>query len=396
MTLSVWQRPKSSPEQLRADIAIVGAGITGLSAAIECEARGLSAVVLEADLAGSKASGRNAGFLIRGAAENYAAACETYGRDKAKALWALTEENLRGLKALGLESVEGFHSVPSCVCATQDEELAQLNTSHEMLLEDGFDSELVAPSNAPGDALWRSGRVLGGVVNPNDAVCSPIELVRLLHAALGATPVFENSEVYRIELEEGCAVVMTPGVEVRASRVLLCTNAYAAQICPELRAVITPNRAQMLACRPEDPSDAALAHAYYLNHGSEYIRAGEPGEILIGGARKFHAEEERTAVDDTSPAVQERLERFVRELITDRFLVTARWAGIMGFSPDGLPLITRAELPNTQSDGRVWFAGGLTGHGMSMGYSIGRMAVGDALKGEPGPFGRDRLSGAAG
>ncbi|MCR9077355.1 MAG: FAD-dependent oxidoreductase, partial [bacterium] len=73
MTISLWQRtPTHETEQC--DVAIIGAGITGLSAAIELESRGIRCIVLEADYAGSKASGRNAGYLIRGAAENYALA----------------------------------------------------------------------------------------------------------------------------------------------------------------------------------------------------------------------------------------------------------------------------------------------------------------------------------
>jgi len=406
MTISVWQRTPAR-EQVSCDVAIIGAGITGLSAAIECESRGLSAAILESEWAGAKASGRNAGFLIRGAAENYARASERYGRDAARSLWSLTEENLRQLRALGLESTEGYRAIPSCVAATGEDELAQLHASHDMLIADGFDSELVSVSNHPDDALWRRGAVIGGLINPGDAVCSPYELVRLLGAALSATPLFESAEVYRIETEPTHTVVRTPGVEVHASRVLVCTNAYAPSLCPALRGVIAPNRGQMLACRPEDPRDADLQCAYYLNHGSEYIRRGAPGEILIGGARAHHAQHEATASDDTSAQVQDRLERFVRELVTDSFLVTARWAGIMGFTPDALPIVAQVdpagnpsdeqvnEHGNDQSDGRVWFCGGLTGHGMSMGHALARHAVGVMIGAEPTRFGLGRLAARA-
>jgi len=390
MTISLWQRTPAR-ERISCDVAIIGAGISGLSAAIECESRGLGAVILESEWAGSKASGRNAGFLIRGAAENYARAVRAYGRDTARALWALTEENLRQLRVLGLESIEGYRAIPSCVAATHQDEWRELTESHALLTEDGFDAELVSQDDHPDDALWRSRRVLGGLINPRDAVCSPYELVRLLCAALGSTPLFENAEVYRIEVEPTHAALFTPSVEVHASRVLVCTNAYAAQLCPALRGVVTPNRGQMLACRPADPRDADLQCAYYLNHGSEYIRRGAPGEIVIGGARTHHAENESTASDDTSPGVQAHLERFVRELVTDSYLVTARWAGIMGFTPDALPVIGPVDPANTPGQGRVWFCGGLTGHGMSMGHALARHAVGVMLEGSQTRFGLDRL-----
>lgn len=396
MTISVWQRTKSL-ETITCDVAIIGAGISGLSAAIECESRGLSCAIVEESWAGSKASGRNAGFLIRGAASNYALACAQYGRERACALWRWTEQNIDGLRALGLESTEGYRAIPSCIAAMHAEEHQELERSHAMMREDGFDCELVgADGGGLDDALWRSGAVLGGLLNPNDAVCSPYELVRLLSAQLSATALFEDAEVYRIDIEDSRAVVRTRSVEVRASRVLLCTNAYASELAPGLIDVVKPNRGQMLALQPESPEDAGLACAYYLNHGSEYIRRGAPGEVLIGGARARYAEQEATKSDDVTHEVQHRLEDFVRRLVTDRYIVTARWAGIMGFTSDALPVIGAVDLENAAGDGRVWFCGGLTGHGMSMGYQTGRHAVRVMVEGEPTMFGLDRFAAAKG
>ena len=107
MTISLWQRNQAH-ETIQCDVAIIGAGISGLSAAIEFESRGLNCVVLEADFAGSRASGRNAGYLIRGAADNYALACKDLGRDTTRFLWEWTQQNLEGLKQLGIESTPGF------------------------------------------------------------------------------------------------------------------------------------------------------------------------------------------------------------------------------------------------------------------------------------------------
>jgi hypothetical protein len=395
MTISVWQRTKAH-EVIRCDVAIVGAGISGLSAAIECEAKGLSCAILEASWAGSKASGRNAGFLIRGAAANYARSCEAYGRDRTRALWEWTEENIRGLRALGLESTPGFRSLPSCVGATGEVEMDELVRSRDMMIEDGLGCELVDSSSGIDDALWRSGKVLGGLLNPDDAVCSPYELVRLLGAQLSVTPLFEDAEVYRIEVDGSGCVLHTRGVEVRASRVLLCTNAYAAGLAPSLVDIVSPNRGQMLALRTRNPEDAELQCAYYLNHGSEYIRRGAPGEVLMGGARTYHAAEEATKSDDVTRAVQEHLERFVREWVTTEYVVTARWSGTMGFTRDALPVIGPVDPAEGTGEGRVWFCGGLTGHGMSMGYQTGRHAVRVMVEGEATMFGLDRFGSGAG
>lgn len=390
MTISLWQRnPSHSTEQC--DVAIIGAGITGLSAAIELESRGIRCIVLEADYAGSKASGRNAGYLIRGAADNYALACRQLGRETTRFLWDWTQQNLVGLRQLGIESTPGFAQRPSCVVALEEPEHAELIESQRLMEEDGLNASLIEPSNAPDDALWRSGKPTIGLLNPDDAVCSPIELVQLLAATLSSTPVFEQAEVYRAEDDGNRIRLRTRPVDVVCSRVLVCTNAYAAELIRDLSGIITPNRGQMLAVKPANPQAARLEYAYYLNHGSEYVRSAPGGQIIFGGARTYHAQHEQTSADGVSDEVQSHLETFMRELVTDDYEITARWSGIMGFSPDGMPVVTQTRI-HTLDNPNVWFCGGLTGHGMSMGYQTGRHAARVMLEDEPTRFGLDRFS----
>lgn len=389
MTVSLWQRTPTHTTE-HCDVAIIGAGITGLSAAIELESRGISAIILEADYTGSKASGRNAGYLIRGAAENYALASKELGRDTAKFLWDWTQQNLAGLKALGLESTLGFANRPSCIVALGEPEHTELVESHAMLIEDGFAANLIEPNDAPSDLLWRSGKPTLGLMNPHDAVCSPIELVGLLGTALASTPIYENAEVFRIEDDGNRIALRTRSVDVIASRVLICTNAYAPDLIESLDGLITPNRGQMLAIKPHNPSDSKLEFAYYLNHGSEYIRSAPDDQIIFGGARTYHAQNEATPADGTTDEVQSHLEEFVKELITTEYEITARWSGIMGFSPDGMPIIGQVPI-HTLENKNIWFCGGLTGHGMSMGYQTARHAVAVMLDGESTRFALDRF-----
>lgn len=389
MTVSLWQRtPTHTTEQC--DVAIIGAGITGLSAAIELERRGISAIILEADYAGSKASGRNAGYLISGAADNYALASKDLGRDTAKFLWDWTHKNLAGLKALGIESTPSYAQRASCIIALDHPEHEELIQSHAMLHEDGFTASLIEPKDAPSDPLWRSGKPTLGLMNPHDAVCSPIELVGLLGTALTTTPIYENAEVFRIEDDGNRIALRTRSVDVIASRVLICTNAYANGLVESLDGVVTPNRGQMLAIKPRKRSDAQLEYAYYLNHGSEYVRSAPGDQIIFGGARTYHANEESTATDATSDTVQSHLETFVKDLITDEYEITARWSGIMGFTADGMPIIAQVPI-HTLDNSNIWFCGGLTGHGMSMGYQTAQHAIAVMLDGDTTRFGLDRF-----
>ena len=70
-------------EDTSADVAIVGAGIAGVATAYHVSRSGAKVVVLEARMVAEAASGRNAGFLLAGVAENFVAAARRYGEDRA-------------------------------------------------------------------------------------------------------------------------------------------------------------------------------------------------------------------------------------------------------------------------------------------------------------------------
>ena len=152
------------------------------------------------------------------------------------------------------------------------------------------------------------------------------------------------------------------------------------ELVPELRSSVRPNRGQMLAIRVPG---ARLDHAYYLDRGSEYIRQGPHGTVVVGGMRKRHEDAERTAEEAPTPEVQGELERFAERVLGRGGEVVARWAGTMGFTADGLPIVSAVRL--AEGGGRnisaadhppiAMFCGGFTGHGMSIGAATAIGAV---------------------
>src|SRR5205807_3559181 len=78
----------------RVDVAIVGAGITGCSAALRLAEGGLRVRVHDRRAVAEGASGRNGGFALRGGAARYDVARETYGAAESRTLWRWTEETL--------------------------------------------------------------------------------------------------------------------------------------------------------------------------------------------------------------------------------------------------------------------------------------------------------------
>lgn len=387
MSKSLWHL-RDRPLPASADTVIIGSGIAGVSAALALEARGESVLVLDAHRPGWGASGRNAGFLMRGAADNYAAAVRDLGRDDARFLWRLTERNLEKLRSLGVPTLPCYQDRPSCLIAYEEDEDAELRRSVALLREDGFETD--AMESGDFDDTLRRDPPRSGLINPNDAVCDPVELLGFLSQQLSS---IISSDTMVIDLDhDGAGVtVETDRGGIRAERVLVCTNAYTASLLPELGRAIEPNRGQMLAFDASDLNASdGLRYAYYANHGSEYFRCADPQTIIFGGWRKHFADEERTLDTDTSTGVQSGLERFAHRVMGRELKVVHRWAGTMGFTPDGLPLAGTAF----RGDSRVWICAGFTGHGMSMAHETANLVIEAMMGGQqlPSIFDPQRFS----
>jgi glycine/D-amino acid oxidase-like deaminating enzyme len=208
MTVSHWRR-SSSPREIEREVVVIGGGICGVSAGLHLQRRGVPFAIVERHTVGSGASQRNAGFLMRGAADNYAAAVGEYGRERARLVWRWTEENLAGLRAEGLERVASQRAVPSCLLALTGEELGQLRASRALLEEDGFEVGWIEGGE---DSIWRSKEAgaLAGLLNPGDASVNPHDLMAMLAAEL-PEPVIENQEVCRIGPAAGGRVEVRTG-----------------------------------------------------------------------------------------------------------------------------------------------------------------------------------------
>jgi glycine/D-amino acid oxidase-like deaminating enzyme len=290
-----------------------------------------------------------------------------------------------------------FERRASCLLALEPGEADELRASAAMLAEDGLDAELVERG---ADAAWSNARPIAGLVNPGDAVIDPAELMGLLAGRLRRAPM-EGAEVFAIERTGGGVVARTPDARVAADRCLVCLNGFTPPLLRACDGWIAPNRGQMLAL--EAPG-VRLDHAYYANHGGEYIRRADERLVIVGGWRRAFEAEERTASDAVSDGVQAGIEAFAERVLGGRFPVAARWAGTMGFSATGLPIVAPAagEPPG---DARVWVCGGFTGHGMSLGHAVAGVAAGGgrgrhpggvvrSLRGARGRHGRRRVGGA--
>ena len=345
VTLPFWSPPPEKypgtlPE--KADVLIVGGGIAGVSLLHHLRARKIDAILVERAHLAAGASGRNAGFLLAGVATSYAEAVRTYGREKAREVWELTNEN----HDLMVEAVRGqdvgHRRLGSVILAASGEERELLAESEHLLNEDGF------------EARWDGTRLL----NPRDGEIDPAATVAALARQAEPHRIREGVSVESVESRRSGVIVRSSVAECEAGLVILATNAYTRQLVPSVQ--IQATRAQMAATAPEKKAVADLPT--YSHFGYRYWRQLRTGEVLLGGWRDTSLNTELTYDSEPTPEIQDRLDGGLAGLgVTAP--VTHRWAGIMGFTPDGLPLAGPVEgMPN------VYICAGFTGHGMGFAF----------------------------
>ena len=351
--------PRAAPRhEGRVDVAIVGAGITGCSAALRLADAGLRVRVHDQRAVAEGASGRNGGFALRGGASRYDVARETYGREHAYGMWTWTERALDRMQALGGDSLRRPGSFR---LATDDEERGQIRAEYEALREDGLEAEWI--DDLPGEL---AGRFEGGIVHEGDGALQPARFVRRLaaHAAEAGAEFREHERVDDV-------------TALDADSVVVATDGYGHGLVPELADAIWPTRGQVIVSEPIDRTLYDRPH--YARQGFDYWQQLPNGRVLLGGFRDVSILDELTDVEEMTQPIQQSLERFLGELIGETPRISHRWAGIFGLTQDMLPLVGR--VPGR--DG-VWIAAGYSGHGNVLGFACGEL-VANAILGETSP-----------
>jgi gamma-glutamylputrescine oxidase len=342
-----------------ADVVVVGAGITGCSAALTLARAGVRVLVRDAREVAGGASGRNGGFALRGGAAPYDVVAESVGRDRARELWSATEAAIDRLEGL---AGDAFRRIGSLRLAGDAEERDELRVEFELLRDDGFAVEWV---DDPGDRL--EGRYAGGIRHPPDGVLQPARLVRRV-AGLARAAGAEMLEYSHVESV----------ADAGAPTVVVATDGYPSGLLGELEGLIVPTRGQVIATEPIDERWFDVPH--YGRHGFDYWHQTPDGRIVAGGFRDHALETEFTAVEETTPLVQSALEAFVGELAGRPLRVDYRWAGVFGLVLDFLPVVGR--VPGQEG---MWVAGGYSGHGNVLGFLCGEL-VARAILGDRDPL----------
>jgi glycine/D-amino acid oxidase-like deaminating enzyme len=211
------------------------------------------------------------------------------------------------------------------------------------------------------DALDRLFR--GAILHPARRLDPPARWVRRLarHAVEAGAEIVERESCRRSRRSTPTPWSSPP----TASRRLL----------PELATRLAGPRQVLVT----EPSRSACSTPHYARDGYDYWQQLSDGRLVVGGKRDASFETENTSVEETTPLIQERLERSSASCSAGCRAITHRWAGVWGSTPDLLPLVGRVA-----GRGNVWVAGGYSGHGNVLGLACGdlvaRAVVGEAVE----------------
>src|SRR5436305_2487899 len=275
-------------------VAIVGGGVTGCACALRLAEAGLRVRLFEAREIAGGASGRNGGFALRGGAPAYDVARGELGAERARALWLLTERYLDRLEQL---AGDAFRRTGSLRLAADSGESVELEAEYEALREDGFAVEWRAELPEP-----LAGRFDGAIFHPPDGSLQPARWVRRL-AARAAEAGAELREHARVESLD----------ELEADHVVLATDGYTHGLVGGLDAAIKPTRGQVLVTAPLERLLFPCPH--YARHGYDYWQQTTDGRLVAGGFRDKALDQEYTAEEATTPAIQGHLEQFIADLL---------------------------------------------------------------------------------
>lgn len=362
--------------RVTADVAILGGGLTGLSAALELAEAGLRVVLLEARQIGWGASGRNGGQVIFG-----------YSCDQAKIEALVGREDARRMFDWSIEAVDlvrqriARHGIAAdwrdghAHVAIKPRHITELK-AWQRDLEENYGYPLQWWDREQLREVLDSPRYLGGLYDPRSGHLHPLNFTLGIAAAAerAGALLFERTEVTK--LERGAKPVLrTAHGEVQADFVVLAGNAIVHGIAPELDDKIMPVGTYVGATPPLGEelarqlirNDMAVAD---INWALDYFRFSADHRLLFGGRASYS-----TLPPPNLPGVMmRRMARVFPQLNGVRF--EHIWGGLID--------ISRNRAPHWGRLGdNIYFAQGFSGHGVATTGLAGRV-IAEAIRGQAG------------
>ena len=370
---SIWESESFfSPK----DFIIIGSGFTGLWSAFYLKKHypKKKILILERGLIPSGASGRNAGFACFGSFTELLADRDKQGE---KEMLELVEKRYKGLEKIrkhfkaNLIDYENFGGY-ELVSPNDFPDLNSLRTQLDelnVLLRDITGKQKTFQLNDSKVKMFGLGGNHHLIENKLEGQLHSGKLLQALTSmvnAMGVT-ILTQTEVKNMEIRNNRVELDTNWpVQLQAGQVLVCTNAFAKTLLPDLD--VRPARGQVLVTEPID--GLKIKGTFHFDEGYYYFR-NLGNRVLLGGARNKSFEEEETFSADTSEFIQNELERFLKETIIPgtAYQVSHRWSGTMAVGKEKNPIVQKIN-------DQIFCAVRMSGMGVALAPQLGKLVAG--------------------
>jgi gamma-glutamylputrescine oxidase len=360
--------------ETHADVAVIGGGYTGLSAALNLAERGYNVALIEQARIGWGASGRNGGQINTGLRKGPIELIARYGRDRAKALFALAEEGRAIIRErVARHRIRCDLKANTLLVAHRPREAAWMRAEVAALeREFGYRKARFVPREELDEHVG-SDIFHAGIADYGGGHLHPLNYaLGLAQAATEAgAQLYERTHAFAVEEKDGDVIVSTDKGRIKAAYAVIACDAYLGELEPRIAPRIMPVANFLIATEPLGeaeaqaliPNDACVCDTRFVVN---YFRLSGDRRMIWGGGEKY------------TPAPPPDIAAFVRPHMARVFpglagkTIEYAWSGMVG--------ITRNRLPNLGRLGNVFYAQGYSGQGVAIAGIAGKL-IAEALSG---------------
>ncbi|MBL4789268.1 MAG: FAD-binding oxidoreductase [Kordiimonadaceae bacterium] len=367
----------------KTDVCIIGGGFTGVAAALELAERGVKVSLLEQNLIGWGASGRNGGQLLGGYGpdmDDFAKYEKLYGKTNAQAVWDMGLECVDLVKdridkyRIECDLRSGYFDA-----AMNERELRALEETQKTLVAHGYRGEQKLVSGDASQKIVGSKRFIGGLVNNGWGHLNPLNLVRGEARAaenLGAR-IHEDARVETITYGDNGTIVDTGHGKVTAKKVIFAGGAYMGRLVPKLAGRIMSVGSYIIATEPLSetlvqeimPADCAVCDQRWA---LDYFRMSPDRRLLFGGLARYSGSHPK----NIETRMRVNMLKVFPQLAKTK--IDFSWGGNIGVSLNRVPQIGMLKKG-------IYYAQAYSGHGVAASHMSARLLA-EAITGDDARF----------